>query len=34
MKQFLQASAIADESVRHTASWQTCCKQRWILSEI
>jgi len=30
----LQVSAVADESVRCTASQQTCCKQRWTFSAI
>jgi len=27
-----QVSAVADEPMQCTASWQTCCKQRWTLS--
>jgi len=29
-----QLSAVTDEPVRCAASWQTCCKQRWMLSVI
>ena len=30
----LQVSPVTNEPARHTASWQMCCKQRWMLSVI